>query len=117
MKNDRVGVRKQFNEVSQHYDKQREKLIPCFGDFYNIATALAEINNDSPSVLDLGAGTGLFSSFILNKYPKAKLTLIDLSEGMLDMAKTRFHNNSNATYIVSDYIDYEYNERYDLVIS
>ena len=25
--------------------------------------------------------------------------------------------NSNATYIVSDYIDYEYNERYDLVIS
>ncbi|TCZ79304.1 class I SAM-dependent methyltransferase [Paenibacillus albiflavus] len=117
MENVRHDVKKQFNDVAQVYDKQREKLIPCFKDFYTIATALAELENDCPKVIDLGAGTGLFSSYILNKYPKAQLTLIDLSEGMLEIAKKRFHNHDDIKYIVSDYTKYEYQERYDLVIS
>jgi tRNA (cmo5U34)-methyltransferase len=33
-----------------------------------------------PTVLDVGSGTGLFSSFILEKYPEANITLIDISE-------------------------------------
>jgi tRNA (cmo5U34)-methyltransferase len=117
MENVRHDLKKQFNEVAQNYDKQREKLIPCFEDFYKVATALTELENDCPTVLDLGAGTGLFSSFILQKYPKAKLTLIDLSEGMLEIAKKRFHNHSDIKYIVSDYTKFEYQERFDLVIS
>jgi len=117
MENTRHDLQKQFNEVAQNYDKQRKKLIPCFEDFYKIATALAELENDSPKVLDLGAGTGLFSSYILKKYPNAHLTLIDLSEGMLEIAKKRFHHHVDIKYIVSDYSKFEYQERYDLVIS
>jgi tRNA (cmo5U34)-methyltransferase len=98
-------------------NKERKKLIPCFEDFYNISVALTELDNDSPTVLDLGAGTGLFSSFILDKYPKAKLTLIDLAEGMLDIAKARFRSNPDARYIVSDYTKFDYNQQFDLVIS
>lgn len=115
--NNRDDVKLKFDEVALNYDNQRKKLIPCFEDFYQMAISLAELDNDSPVVLDLGAGTGLFSSYILNKYPKAKLTLIDLSEAMLDIAKTRFQHHSNVEYIVSDYTKYDYTERYDLVIS
>lgn len=42
---------------------------------------------NAPTILDLGAGTGLYSSLILAKYSKAHITLIDLSEGMLEIAK------------------------------
>jgi tRNA (cmo5U34)-methyltransferase len=117
MENNRNDVVNKFNEVSQSYDQQRKKLIPCFDDFYMVAVALADLNNDTPTVLDLGAGTGLFSSFILDKYPNAQLTLIDLSEGMLEIAKARFQQYPNVTYVVADYTKYEYNQRFDLVIS
>ncbi|WP_454190905.1 class I SAM-dependent methyltransferase [Paenibacillus sp. Marseille-Q7038] len=117
MNNDRVDIRTQFNKVSQRYDEQRRKLIPCFEDLYRIASALADLENDTPSVLDLGAGTGLMSSFILQKYPKSKLTLIDLSDGMLEIARARFSNHSNIKYIASDYTEFDYTEPYDLVIS
>jgi len=117
MVNDRHNITTRFNEIAQNYDKQRKKLIPCYDDFYGIATALAKSGNDCPTVLDLGAGTGLFSSFILQKYPQAQLTLIDLSESMLDIAKSRFENVSNVQYFVGDYTTFDYPERYDLVIS
>lgn len=117
MEFNRLDIKEQFNEAAQKYDKQRAKLIPCFDDFYKIASDLASLETDSPKVLDLGAGTGLFSSYILNKYPKATLTLIDLSENMLDIAKTRFQNKPNIQYIAGDYTQFEYLEQFDLVIS
>lgn len=107
MKNDRDDVAIKFNEVSQSYDQQRKKLVPCFDDFYSIAVELAELDNDVPTVLDLGSGTGLFSSFILEKYPNAQITLIDLAEGMLEIAKARFEQYPNVTYIVSDYTKFD----------
>lgn len=117
MMNDKFDIKQQFNNISSKYDEQRKKLIPCFEDLYGTATALAVTKNDSPTVLDLGAGTGLLSSFILQKYPKSKLTLIDLSEGMLEIAKTRFSVHSNIKYFASDYTQFEYSEKFDLVIS
>ena len=110
-------IRTQFDQVSQKYDEQRKKLIPCFEDLYNIATTLAASEKDTLSVLDLGAGTGLMSSFILQKHPNSKLTLIDLSEGMLDIAKARFSDNTSIEFVLSDYTQFEYTKKYDLVIS
>ncbi|MGG3797980.1 class I SAM-dependent methyltransferase [Metabacillus fastidiosus] len=108
---------KKFNENAMQYDNQRRKLIPCFDDFYSIPVSVIEIENDTPNILDIGAGTGLFSSFIKEKYPKAKITLIDISEKMLESAKNRFKDDPNIDYIIADYTDYKFEEKYDLVIS
>jgi tRNA (cmo5U34)-methyltransferase len=117
MSNKREEVMIKFDEISQAYDVQRRKLIPCFDDFYAIAVSLAELKTDTPRILDLGAGTGLMSSFLLQRYPKARITLIDISEGMLNVAKLRFKDNPNVTFITADYTKYEYTDCYDLVIS
>ncbi|MGG3890523.1 class I SAM-dependent methyltransferase [Metabacillus fastidiosus] len=108
---------KKFNENAMQYDNQRRKLIPCFDDFYSIPVSVIEIENDTPNILDIGAGTGLFSSFIKEKYPKAKITLIDISEKMLESAKNRFKDDPTIDYIIADYTDYKFEEKYDLVIS
>ena len=110
-------IMSRFNEVAQKYDEQRKKLIPCFDDFYGIATALANSNKKSPAILDLGAGTGLLSSMLLNKFPDASLTLIDISEKMLDIAKLRLQSYSNVNYIVDDYTNYIAQEQYDIIVS
>ncbi|OMF37798.1 SAM-dependent methyltransferase [Paenibacillus sp. FSL H8-0548] len=110
-------VKKQFDDVAPEYDRQRRQLIPCFDDFYGIAADLVNCSSDAPRILDLGAGTGLFSSFIRSKYPNASLTLIDLSEEMLKEAHSRFGQDPAVSYITADYTSYPYTEKYDAIIS
>ena len=64
-----------FDEIAQKYDSQRRKLIPCFDDFYNTAASLVQLENEAPRILDLGAGTGLFSSYMLRKYSASEINL------------------------------------------
>lgn len=111
------GIKMEFDNISSSYDEQRKQLIPCFDDFYNSSVAIAEVINERPNILDVGAGTGLFSSFILGKFPEAKLTLIDISEKMLEVAKQRFRDYRDFKYIVDDYYHYDFTEKYDIIIS
>lgn len=110
-------VKKHFDAVAPQYDRQRRQLIPCFDDFYGIATDMVKCESDSPRILDLGAGTGLFSSFLRSKYPSASLTLIDLSEEMLKGARSRFEQDAAISYITADYSNHSYTEKYDAIIS
>ena len=114
---ERSDVKVKFNENASQYDGQRRKLIPCFDDFYSIAISISEANINNPNILDIGAGTGLLSSFILEKFPDANVTLIDLSEKMLDVAKERFKANPNITCIIDDYTKYKFDKKYDVIIS
>lgn len=111
------NVKEKFNAHASEYDQQRKKIIPCFHDFYSIPISLLEPTNEAPSVLDIGAGTGLFSAFVKEKFPNAKLTLIDLSEKMLDIAKKRFKGEENIEYLIADYTQYQFTKTYDIVIS
>lgn len=111
------GIKMEFDNISSSYDKQRKQLIPCFEDFYNSSVAIAEAITERPNILDVGAGTGLFSSFLLRKFPEAKLTLIDISEKMLEVAKHRFKDYRDYKYIVDDYSKYDFTEKYDIIIS
>jgi tRNA (cmo5U34)-methyltransferase len=111
-------VKKQFDAVAQCYDQQRQQLIPCFDDFYSTAATWVNLEKKTPQILDLGAGTGLFSSYVRQQYPEAQLTLMDLSEEMLKEARTRFGDDPNVHYISADYTtDLFEDQRYDAIIS
>lgn len=106
-----------FNEIASKYDKQRQLLIPCYNDFYNLPLEVINYSGEFPAVLDIGSGTGLFSSFLLKKYPNAKITMIDLSEDMMKIAKERFKQYHDFNYIVNDYSDYIFEQKFDIIIS
>ena len=68
--------------------------------------------------LDLGAGTGLFSQHVFNKYPRAKFVLYDLAAKMLAIARERFQQcPSQFEYVVIDYRGFQSTRKYNLVIS
>ena len=94
-----------FSKWARRYDRSRRQLIPCFDAFYAAAVrALPFAATDAIDVLDLGAGTGLLSAFILDAFPQARLTLVDASSEMLDIARERFHDSPNRIdYVVGDY--------------
>jgi len=114
---DRHEVKKKFDAIAAQYDRQRRMLIPGFDDFYGLPAAYASVESSSLRILDLGAGTGLFSSYFTDKYPGAALTLLDLSSSMLDIAKVRFNHLPKVSYITADYSDYPFEGKYDLIIS
>ncbi|MFT4204183.1 MAG: class I SAM-dependent methyltransferase [Chitinophagaceae bacterium] len=112
------NVQYQFNAVSEKYDVQRKILIPCFNDFYAVPLELSEQLTDIKTILDVGAGTGLMSAFFHGKYPDAQLTLVDISEKMLNKAKDRFEGEDNVHYLQADFADVDFGEnQYDAVIS
>ncbi len=110
-------IQRKFDDISKKYDEQRKRFVPCFDDFYGVSVSVASVDKENPDILDIGAGTGLLSGFLMEKYPKASLTLIDLSKKMLDIATDRFISNSNVNYIIGDYSKYDFVEKYDLVVS
>ncbi len=110
-------IKRKFDAVSRKYDEQRKKFIPCFDDFYGTSVSIASVDTETPNILDIGAGTGLLSAFLMERYPAASFTLIDISEKMLDMAKERFRGNSNVKYVVADYSQYNFTEKHDMVVS
>ena len=112
-----MSIKEKFDEIAKDYDKQRKELIPCFDDFYGLPIDMISFEGENPKILDIGAGTGLFSSMVLEKYPDAELTSIDLSCEMLNIAKKRFKDYSKVTYIENDYTIHEFNEKFDIVIS
>ncbi len=87
-----------FEENSRSYDAERPVLVPCFESFYGnaIEIVLEAVGSvDKPAILDLGAGTGLFSALIAHQLPTATFHLVDLLEPMLDKARERFAAESS----------------------
>jgi len=111
------NVKRHFDAVANDYDRQRRKLIPCFDDFYGMALSLVETDNPAPEILDLGAGTGLFSGMVLQKYPNARLTLVDFSKKMLEKARERFRGTDRVRYVVGDYTGLDFPPSFDFVVS
>lgn len=114
-----MSIKKGFDEGAKDYDSARKQLIPCFDDFYGTAVDLISFDEtDNLKILDLGAGTGLFSSLVSQRYPDAEFTLYDLSTAMLEEAKTRFETgNVKVNYVSKDYYAEPIDGEYDLIIS
>ena len=113
----KTSVKDEFDKVANDYDKNRRKVIPFFDEFYLTGIDFLDPDIESLNVLDIGAGTGLFSEKLISRYPDAKLTLIDFSEEMLELAKCRFSERLNVLYILDDYLSFKFEQSYDVIIS
>jgi tRNA (cmo5U34)-methyltransferase len=96
-------VQKAFDAIADRYDSQRRHIIPEFDAFYASAVWAAEWEGAAPRILDIGAGTGLLGALLLDRYPMGTLTLVDISDPMLDVARRRFQGQGNVQCIVQDY--------------
>ena len=113
-----MSISAKFNKYAERYDQSRQKLIPCYSDFYKTIIKVIPFASSTPlSVADLGAGTGLLSKQILKAFPQSNMTLVDISEEMLNVAKSRLNLYSNIDYQLSDYSQELPSGNYDLIVS
>lgn len=114
------SVARSFDMASETYDALRRSLVPGFDLFYgNALEVIADWRTGGPwRVLDLGAGTGLFSAMVQARFPEATFHLVDVSPDMLAQARTRFAGQASAVSIeVGDFAAGAIGGPWDLVIS
>ena len=104
-----------FNKASDDYDKYRKQAIPNMDLYYNTLIELT-IDYDRPKILDLGAGTGILTQLLYKQHPDSQITLLDMSKDMLNVARQKFADK-DFRYIEADYLNYDFEEKYDLVVS
>ena len=91
-----------FNSHAAHYEEARCRLIPPFEAFYGTAvTAVGHAGGDLKRILDLGAGTGMLSAFVLDAFPDAHVTLFDGAPLMLEKARANL-GEDRVSYIEGD---------------
>jgi tRNA (cmo5U34)-methyltransferase len=113
------AVRKAFAAGADTYDRARRKLVPCFDDFYRTVLELLPFKSDDRfEALDLGAGTGLLSAMIAEAFPKARLTLFDLTPEMLLIARQRLKPlGKRVRFVTADFAAAAPSKSYDAVVS
>jgi tRNA (cmo5U34)-methyltransferase len=110
-------IAQRFNSIAKKYDEQRKCYIPHLEEYYSIGIRLLAGSRSFKRILDLGAGTGLLSQFLLGYFPKASYTLVDVSGEMLQVARQRFAGADRFTYAVEDYSRVLPKGKYDLIVS
>lgn len=108
-----------FDEAAGGYDEARRRLVPGLDGLYAAMLDGLPFGADEPvRVLDLGAGTGLLSAEISIRFPRASITLVDLSVEMLRVARRRFAGGQGRfEFRVMDFARKELPAGYDLVAS
>jgi tRNA (cmo5U34)-methyltransferase len=104
-----------FDATASTYDRDRSRLIPGSDTFYRWAIDL--IPPRAKNIADLGAGSGLLSILVRERFPDAHLHLIDFSGPMLALARTRLGDDPRVTYQQSDYVNGPWPERLCAVVS
>lgn len=107
-----------FGEGAGRYDLSRRQLVPCFDEFYGaILDLIPKKRDESFRVLDLGSGTGLLGAMVGGMFPLAEFTLVDLSEEMLSIAKSRLDPERRFTFHLMDYSREPLPGEYEVVVS
>jgi len=118
MTSDNSGVKAEFDRAAKTYDSVRRLMIPCFDDFYGTVARILPFGRDDVfDVLDLGAGTGLLTAVLRERFPKARYELIDISDEMLARARDRFAGEAGVRIAVSDYSVEALPGRFDAIVS
>jgi tRNA (cmo5U34)-methyltransferase len=111
-------VKEHFQEEASEFDRIIVTLIPEYSQMLEaLVSAVPFETNASVSVIDLGCGTGTIAKHLLERFPNARVTCLDLAENMIKMAQAKLADRAGVRYLVGDFSAIDSGESYDAVVS
>ena len=106
-----MGQREFFDSVAKNWDN----MINVDKFKINYLLDKLEIQEDD-EILDVGTGTGVLIPFLHERISKGTIKGVDISQGMLEVARDKFNNLNNVDFdlvnVEKDYLE----EKYDKII-
>jgi tRNA (cmo5U34)-methyltransferase len=109
-------VRSNFAAQAKQYDVQIRKMIPRYDEMLDSLVSCLPPGKGG-RVVDLGCGTAALSKKFLDSHPDAELTCVDMTEGMLDLARVRMAGHPNVRFVLADFHELDLGGPYDHVIT
>ena len=112
------GIKAHFDEEAEQYDGIIRNVIPYYSQIVEaIVNSIPFKRDDEIEVIDLGCGTGTISRAILDLYPNARFTCVDMAPNMLKMAERKLVDAKEVRFINCDFYKFEFDKKYDAVVS
>lgn len=108
---DKRVIEENFSKHARDYDQHSE--------VQNLSASILikEITSDNFSnILDIGCGTGNYTKLLREKFPKAIIKAVDISEEMIKVAKEKL-GKSGVEFIIADAQSLNLEEKFDLISS
>ncbi len=107
-------IRKQYDQIADLYDRRWNTYIT---KTLSVLKNWADIAPEA-TVLDVGCGTGEFEQLLLTENPQQMITAVDISEGMLLVAKQKFRTYSHVSFQNASVSNLPFvNNSFDVIIS
>jgi tRNA (cmo5U34)-methyltransferase len=111
-------IKNHFEDEAREFDRIILTLIPHYPTMVRALVEAIPFGKALPiRVIDLGCGTGMIAAKVLELFPSAQLTCLDLAENMIALARARLAYYPQVKYLVSDFSDFDPDTEYDVVVS
>lgn len=100
-----------FNSVAKNWDN----MINVDESKINYLLNKLKIQEDD-EILDIGTGTGVLIPFLNERVCTGRIKGVDISEGMLEVAKSKFNHLSNVDFDLVNVEKEELKHQYDKII-
>ncbi|MFI9614611.1 class I SAM-dependent methyltransferase [Streptomyces sp. NPDC052023] len=112
-----------WNAWQESWDRQQEWYMPDREERFRVMLDMVEaFAGTAPRVLDLACGTGTITARLLDRFPDATSTGIDLDPALLTIARGTFDGDDRVTLVEADLKDPDWtarlpHETYDAVLT
>ncbi|MFJ2175204.1 class I SAM-dependent methyltransferase [Streptomyces sp. NPDC087851] len=90
----------------ESWDRQQEWYLPDREERFRVMLDMVEATvGPEPRVLDLACGTGSITDRLLNRFPGAVSTGVDLDPALLTIARGTFAGDTRVTFVTADLKD------------
>lgn len=115
-------MEKSYKEVAEYYDKTWAKLKKKEGAGINsrhryILYKLKKAGlNSSSTLLEIGCGIGVLSSFLAKNMRSGRVDAVDISPLSVETASKRYADMKNLHFHVSDMTDFKIDRKFDIIL-
>ena len=112
-----MNLRERNEKVREFFNGKIDSYDDVHAEYMDTKATLGDnLDNNAKNILDLGGGTGLELIHLFELHPDVHVTVIDITENMVEKLKLRDFADK-VTAICGDFFEVDFGKNFDAVIS